>query len=114
MTLSLYEEQIRKTGFVLEHDVSTALRKKKWTVISNKYYVDDNESTVHEIDLIAYKSTSVKHFRVYTALILSCKKNESNAWALLSRDIDRADPNKNWQPLHAWSNDKAVAPATRL
>ena len=108
MTLSLYEEQIGKTGFVLEHDVSTALRKKKWTVISNKYYVDDNESTVREIDLIAYKSTAVKHIRVYTALILSCKKNESNAWALLSRDIDRADPNKNWQPLHAWSNDKAL------
>jgi hypothetical protein len=46
---------------------------------------------------------------VYTTLIISCKKNEANIWALLARDIDLKDPNYDWQPLHAWSNDKALA-----
>lgn len=85
------------------------LKAAKWTVISNKYYVDDAEESVREIDLIAYQATRVQHFDVYTTLIISCKKSETNAWALLARDIDLKDPNSDWQPLHAWSNDKALA-----
>jgi hypothetical protein len=29
-------------------------------------------------------------------------------WALLSRSINLKDPNSDWWPLHAWSNDKAI------
>jgi len=103
-----FEKQIIKTGFVLEHNISTALRRKGWSVISNKYYIDDNEETVREIDLIAYKATKVQHFFVYTALVISCKKNEANVWALLSRPLDKSNPNRNWNPVHAWTNDKAL------
>lgn len=108
MDLSAFEDQILKTGFALENEISTKLRQKFWNVISNKYYVDDNEEKVREIDLIAYKATQIQHFNVYTALIISCKKNESNVWALLSRPIQKGDPNRNWTPVHAWSNDKAL------
>ena len=45
---------------------------------------------------------------MYTTLILSCKKSEENVWALLARDIDLADPNSNWSPMYAWTNDKAL------
>lgn len=108
MDNSKFEKQILKTGFVLEHNISTKLRQKGWSVISNKYYIDDNEETVREIDLIAYKATKVQHFSVYTALVISCKKNEANVWALLSRPINKSDPNRNWSPVHAWTNDKAL------
>jgi hypothetical protein len=101
--------QIAKTGFVLENRIAQVLKAAKWTVISNKYYVDDAEESVREIDLIAYQATRVQHFDVYTTLVISCKKSESNAWAFLARDIDLKDPNSDWQPLHAWSNDKALA-----
>lgn len=101
--------QIAKTGFVLENRIAQQLKAAKWTVISNRYYVDDAEESVREIDLIAYQATRVQQFDVYTTLIISCKKSESNAWALLARDIDLKDPNSDWQPLHAWSNDKALA-----
>lgn len=101
--------QIAKTGFVLEHRIAQQLKAAKWTIISNKYYVDDAEESVREIDLIAYQATRVQQFDVYTTLIISCKKSEANAWALLARDIDLKDPNSDWQPLHAWSNDKALA-----
>lgn len=104
MPLQHFELQALKTGFALEHVVSEWLRKAGWVVISNKYYLDDNEETVREIDLIAYKSRVVGSFRVYTALIISCKKSESNAWALFTRSLDPGDPNRNWTPFHAWSN----------
>lgn len=100
--------QIEKTGFVLENRIAQVLKAAKWTVISNRYYVDDAEESIREIDLVAYQTTKVQHFDVYTVLLISCKKNEANLWALLARDINLKDPNSDWQPLHAWSNDRAV------
>lgn len=108
MDLSVFENQISKTGFVLEHEVSLLLRKAGWSVISNKYYIDDTEDTVREIDLVAYKVSPIQQFMVYTVLIISCKKSEANTWAFLARDLDRRDPNRVWSPLHVWSNDKAL------
>lgn len=108
MNPKLFASEIRKTGFVLENQVAQELKAANWTVISNKYYVDDNEETVREIDLVAYRVSKVQHFDVYTVLIISCKKSDANAWALLSRDINLKDPNSDWWPLHAWSNDKAL------
>ena len=108
MTPDRFAEQIRKTGFVLENQIAQQLKAAKWTVISNRYYVDDAEESVREIDLVAYQVSKVQHFDVYTALLISCKKSEANAWALLSRNIDLKDPNSDWQPLHTWSNDKAL------
>jgi hypothetical protein len=100
--------QIAKTGFVLENRIAHLLRAAKWTVISNRYYVDDAEDSIREIDLVAYQTTKIQHFDVYTTLIISCKKSEANLWALLAREINLKDPNSDWQPLHAWTNDKAV------
>jgi hypothetical protein len=106
--LAAFEKQIEKTGFVLEHAIARQLNKAGWTVISNRYYVDDAEDKVREIDLVAYKSTKVENVRIYTSLIISCKKDQENAWALLARDLDVSNPNSDWWPLHTWTNDKAL------
>jgi hypothetical protein len=103
-----YAKEILKTGFVLESKVADALRIAGWTVISNKYYEDDFEGSVREIDLLAYKATKVQHISVYTTLLISCKKSDTNIWALIARNINLKDPNSDWWPLHAWSNDKAI------
>lgn len=108
MSHAKFSTEIRKTGFVLENQVAQQLKLAGWTVISNKYYVDDSEESVREIDLVAYRVAKVQHFDVYTVLIVSCKKSESNVWALLARDINIKDPNSDWWPLHGWSNDKAL------
>ena len=109
MPTDKFSEKIQTTGFVLENAIAQQLKAARWTVLSNRYYVDDAEESVREIDLVAYQVRRVQHFDVYTALLISCKKSETNAWALLCREIDLKDPNSNWHPLHAWSNDKAVA-----
>jgi hypothetical protein len=103
-----YAAHIRKTGFVLEFNVTKALEKHGWNVITNKYYVDDVQESVREIDLVAYKTSSIDKMSVYTALIISCKKNDENAWILLSRQPNHSDPNIDWNPRHVWSNDKAI------
>lgn len=108
MDLEKFATGIRKTGFVLENEIAGELKRKNWTVISNKYYEDDFEGSVREIDLLAYKVSKVQHFDVYTTLLISCKKNERNVWALLARDINLQDPNSDWLPLHAWTNDKPL------
>jgi hypothetical protein len=79
---------ISKSGFVLEHRVSEMLRAEKWSVINNKYYIDDVQESAREIDLIAYKTSRRADFVVFTALVISCKKSDENAWAFLIRDRD--------------------------
>ncbi|MEX8517061.1 MAG: hypothetical protein AB3X44_00925 [Leptothrix sp. (in: b-proteobacteria)] len=108
MDTKIFESQVKKTGFVLENEVAQSLKANGWTVISNKYYVDDFEDSVREIDLIAYQVKKVQPFDLYTVLVISCKKSESNVWGLLARDANIKDPNTDWWPLHAWSNDKAI------
>lgn len=108
MDPKVLEKQIRKTGFVLENQVAQWLKSSGWTVISNKYYVDDFEDSVREIDLVAYQVQKAQHLDVFTVLVISCKKSESNVWALLAREANLRDPNSDWWPLHAWSNDKAM------
>jgi hypothetical protein len=106
--LGAFESEIRKTGFVLENQIAQVLQNAGWSVISNKYYVDDAEETVREIDLVVYRVNKVQHFNVYTTLVISCKKSESNVWALLARRADHNARNWDWWPLHAWTNDRAL------
>jgi len=101
-------ENIKKTGFFLEYQVCSQLREQGWSVITNRYYVDDQSESVREIDLVAYKTRSVQGFLVYTVLLISCKKSEENLWALLARDLDLTDPNADWQPVHVWTNELAI------
>lgn len=99
---------ISKSGFVLEHRVSEMLRAQKWSVINNKYYIDDVQESAREIDLIAYKVSRRADFVVFTALVISCKKSEENAWAFLIRDRDESDPNIDWYPAKVWSNQAVL------
>jgi hypothetical protein len=98
-------EAILTTGFNLEFKVSEQFRKAGWGVINNKYYVDDAEGSVREIDLIAYRVETIGEVNLYTSLIVSCKKADENAWALLSKDLRLKDPNIDWHPQHVWTNE---------
>ncbi|THF34313.1 hypothetical protein E5170_08565 [Pseudomonas atacamensis] len=101
-------QSISKTGFKLEYEIGQTLRKNGWHLISNRCYIDDLEGTVREIDLLAYKVTNLKDLSIYTVIIISCKKNEANSWALLSRPVDDKDPNYNWRPFKGWTNHPAI------
>lgn len=108
MNIKQIEKGIERTGFRLEFDMSAILSENNWNVINNKYYVDDQQETIREIDIVAYKASLVKGICVYTVLIISCKKSDENVWAILSKEPDHKDPNMEWVPVHAWSNDRKL------
>lgn len=41
MDLTIFSENIKSTGFILENKISKILIGNKWNVINNKYYIDD-------------------------------------------------------------------------
>jgi len=103
-----YIDGIKSTGFVLEFKISEILRKSNWNIINSRYYIDDFEGSVREIDIVAYKTTLVEDFRIFTTLIISCKKDEKNLWAFLSKNSDRNDVNIERKPIHTWTNHKVL------
>ena len=109
MELEKYVKQIEKTGFVLEARIAEMLRRHHWTVIHGRYYIDDIQDSVREIDLLAYRVQEIDGLQYYTTLIVSCKKSEQNIWALLTKNRDNDDPNMNWDPLQIWSNNKVLS-----
>ena len=109
MELEKYVKQIEKTGFVLEARIAEMLRRHRWTVIHGRYYIDDVQDSVREIDLLAYKVKEIDGLLYYTTLIVSCKKSEQNIWALLTKNRDNDDPNMDWDPLQVWSNNEVLS-----
>ena len=114
INLNKVEDSLKKSGFILEHQVTEKLRNDTWTVINNRYYLDDVQEIAREIDLVAYKTHSIKldypkpieNLHIYTTLIVSCKKNEEKLWALLFRECDKTNPNMDWFPIKNWTNNK--------
>lgn len=104
--LELYKEQIEKTGYILEYNVSEILSKHSWNVINNRYYVDDVTENVREIDIVAYKATPIDKIYYYTALLISCKKSDENDWVFLSKKADKFDPNLDYLPISNWTNER--------
>lgn len=95
---------IEKTGFVLEHKICSILEKHKWSVINNRYYVDDSKNIEREIDIVAYKTKKEEDIHFYTCLLISCKKSNENIWAFLTKNFDKNDPNINFYPILNWTN----------
>lgn len=101
-------EGINKTGFGLEYSISRILMDDGWTVINNKYYIDDVQEVAREIDILAYKVSVNDNIQIYTVLVVSCKKNIDNAWALLAKNKNEKDPNIDWFPVTLWTNQKII------
>lgn len=108
MDLNKFQTGIEKTGFKLEYNTSQVLQESGWTVINNKYYIDDVKGGAREIDIVAYRARKTKECLVYTVLLISCKKSKDKIWALLSKEKIQNDPNTNWHPIHMWSNDQII------
>ena len=78
-----YVQGIRKTGFILEDKIIQILKLNNWNIINNKFYEDDLSDTIREMDILEYKVSKIEEISVFTTLLISCKKNDDNAWVLL-------------------------------
>jgi len=98
-------DSIAKTGYVLEHKVATMLENEKWAVIHNRYYLDDVTEIQREMDMIAYKVDDIgENVRIFTALIISCKKSSEHDWVFLTRNAPSMNININMLPVSFFSN----------
>ncbi|WP_207426659.1 hypothetical protein [Pedobacter sp. SYSU D00535] len=102
--LSIAEEVKNVTGFILEHKVATKLEALKWNVIHNRYYLDDFQPLQREMDLVAYKMEYVDNIRVFTTLLISCKKSTFKDWIFLTRNAKGMKSNVKSMPFVYWSN----------
>lgn len=100
---------LEKTGFLLEHLVSEEFRKSGWSVIGNRYYVDDVDGKARELDLVAYRVAKSADLDVFTGVLVSCKKDAENTWAFMSKDKPPHDPNVDWEPAHYWTDLEPLA-----
>ena len=78
------EDTINKTGFPMEYTVQKILENHGWSVVSNKFYVDDIKKIEREIDLVATKRIVKDEILCEVNLIISCKKSESGWWVFLT------------------------------
>lgn len=91
---------LAKTGFLLEHEVAEAFRRAGWSVINNRFYVDDVDGRARELDLVIYKVSATRDVEICTSLLISCKKSEQDAFVFMSREISKSEPNIDPWPVH--------------
>ena len=104
------QKAIEHSGFPLEHEVGLILRQHEWSIITNRYYIDDIRGTEREVDIIAYKihTDDAERIQYVTTLIVSCKKSDTKTWCFLTRGTDEKDGNIDWTPLHFCTTDKRL------
>jgi hypothetical protein len=91
------KEEIIKTGYPLEVEISDLL-EKEWVVFNNDTYLDAEERKSREIDIFAVhmsepqqlvalagKEKSSSSVFVMTELIVECKKTDTHAWVFFTR-----------------------------
>ena len=85
------EEDIKRSGFPLEIEVSSILKKDGWTVRNQAYYIDEDEGKAREIDIVAYKAFFEKfwdHDRLHISLVIECKKS-SKPWVFFTTSKEK-------------------------
>jgi len=102
--LAKIEAALKKTGYILEREVADLLETFKWSVISNRYYIDSITKAPRELDILAYKTFIHMEIRHYFVLIISCKKSESKDWIFLTKPTRVTDPNFVAVPQLIWTN----------
>lgn len=103
-------DAISYTGFPLEFQISSILKKHGWQTINNRYYIDDVKLIEREIDILAYKCKVDRNNKIafYTSLIISCKKSSTGLWAFLTTEKPTYDPNFKFFVLANKTSDKRL------
>jgi len=84
-------EQIKKSGYPLEIEISNLLDKGKYAVFNTQYYYDEETKQGRDIDIYAMplechpSEENLAPFNVRTELAVECKKSETHAWVFYTR-----------------------------
>lgn len=81
-TLSGIADFIKKTGFILEMEVSEIFKKQGYEIIVNDYFFDYDENKKREIDIIASKRIN----EIDVIFIIECKQSLLEDWIFVCSD----------------------------
>jgi len=88
-------EQIRRSGFPLEIEVTEILQTRKWEVEPSKFYYDHDAGGFREMDALAVrpltelrKENPSYPYDIKVNLVVECKKREGVAWVFFPRSRD--------------------------
>ncbi len=102
-------ENIKKSGYPLEIEVSSIL-EKDWFVVNNAFYLDKISNKEREIDILAnnpfskHEGSKIKFLCTIT-LIVECKKSNTHAWVFFftSHKISSCWYATNCQPCSTYN-----------
>ena len=86
-------EEIAKSGFPLEIEVSSILESLQWVVLNNQPFRDPDEEALRSIDVYAFHSPTTYEFSknlpfgFSPKLLIECKKSNSHAWVFFTRPM---------------------------
>jgi hypothetical protein len=84
--------EIEKSGFPLEIEVTSILEKLNWVVLNNQPFRDPDEEQLRSVDIFAFQmSPHFLHdtlFGFTPRIIIECKKSSSHAWVFFTRPIN--------------------------
>jgi hypothetical protein len=84
-------EQINKTGYPLEIEISNLLENNRFVVFNTQYYFDEEIQQGREIDVYALPlnpdpiDDRLLPFRISLYLAIECKKSDTHAWVFYTR-----------------------------
>lgn len=87
-------DEIQKSGFPLEIEVSSILEDQKWVVLNNQPFRDPDEEELRSVDILAFHGPTVYErpetlpFGFSPRLVIECKKSSSYAWVFFTRPQD--------------------------
>ena len=84
-------EEIEKSGFPLEIEVSSVLENQNWVAINNQPFRDPDEDELRSVDILAFHEPTASEYARYgplgfsPRLVIECKKSISHAWIFFTR-----------------------------
>jgi len=95
------KEELKKSGYPLEVEVTLALESSEWNVLNQEGYIDPETKKWRTIDILATKSIELSgsvYKKLHLSLAIECKKIEGKPWVFWVRD---KKPLRIFSPLAA-------------
>lgn len=89
------KEDLLKSGFPLELEISRKLEDREWNVLQNEYISEEEKDQEYEIDILGIKmfekDINGTKFKLFPKLIIECKKAEKHPWVFFTREKQAVD-----------------------
>lgn len=90
--ISKIKKDIKLSGFPLEIQVSSILRKKNWGVQNQVFYLDRDKQIARTVDVIGNRGLIEPigdYDRLHVSLIIECKRSPSKPWVFFTSKRDQ-------------------------